>query len=58
MHKPSRNKANPQVKIDLTAIANTLEPGDKILTPADCNHIHFGGNHTILTPAQLTSIPT
>lgn len=28
----------------------------KVLTPLDMNAIHFGGNHTPLTPEQLTAL--
>lgn len=30
--------------------------GDVILKPAEMNKIHFGGNHTPLTPEQLKAM--
>lgn len=43
----------PKINIDLNAIRDNLSPDDKILKASDCNHIHFGGNHTVLTPDRL-----
>lgn len=47
----------PKINIDLNAIRDNLSPDDKILKASDCNHIHFGGNHIVLTPDHLKGLP-
>lgn len=50
--KIMKNK-KPKVNINLDAVRDSLSPDDKILKASDCNHIHFGGNHTVVTPDRL-----
>ncbi len=52
------NSKTPQTHIDLDAIKNNLNTQDIILTAADCNRIHFGGKHTVLTPKELSMSQT